>query len=67
MKQFIKLLFNLNTGYFINTYNYYHNGILEEGYVICKGYILFGISGYDKVEFHYDLYLAKERLKRLTQ
>ena len=59
----IRKFFNLNTGYFINTHNYFYNGILEEGYIICKGYILFGLFGFDRIEIHTNKEEAEERLK----
>ena len=56
----IKKFFNLNTGYFIKIHNYYYNGILENGHIICKGYILFGLFGYDRIEIHIDKKEAEE-------
>lgn len=49
MKKLIKKLFNLNTGYFLNTHPYYYKGEKEIGYSLCRGYIMFGIPGYKRI------------------
>lgn len=54
MKNIFKKLFNLNTGYFINEVSYFYEGRTYIGYVLCKGYVLFGIPGYDKIDCFVD-------------
>ena len=50
----MKKLFNSNTGYFLKTHTYYYNGNLEIGYILCKGYRMFGIAGYSRLNVFVD-------------
>ena len=45
----MKKLFNLNTGYFLNPHTYYYKGEEEIGYILCRGYVMFGIPGYKRI------------------
>ena len=53
MKWF-KTLFNTNTGYFIDKLVYYYEGEPYLGYILCQGYVLFVIPGYDRVGIYCD-------------
>jgi hypothetical protein len=50
----LKKLFNSNTGYFLNTQTYYYKGNFEIGYILCKGYKIFGIHGYRRLNVFVD-------------
>ena len=50
----MKRLFNFNTGYFLKERIYHYDGKPCIGYILCKGYILFGLSGYDKIDVYVD-------------
>lgn len=67
MKNLFKKLFNTNTGYFIKSVFYYYNGENHIGYIICKGYIMFGIPGYDRIEILIDKTEAETKLKKLIE
>jgi hypothetical protein len=54
VRQMLKKIFNTNTGYFIKEVTYYFEGNYEIGYVLCKGYLMFGIPGYDVVRVYTD-------------
>ena len=58
----IKKLFNSNTGYFINTLTYFYKGKVEIGYILCKGYIMFGITGYSRLNVFVDKSEAESAL-----
>jgi hypothetical protein len=45
----IKKLFNSNTGYFLNSHTYYYKEKEEIGYILCRGYVMFGIPGYKRI------------------
>jgi hypothetical protein len=60
-----KKIFNFNTGYFINETLYWYNGKLEIGYVLCKGYILFGLFGYDRINVFVDKTEANNALNQI--
>jgi hypothetical protein len=47
----INKFFNLNTGYFIQEITYPYEGKLYIGYMICKGYVIFCIPGYDVIKY----------------
>jgi len=49
MRKIIKKLFNTNTGYFLESIPYYYEGEQYIGYVVRRGYIMFGIPGHTKV------------------
>lgn len=63
---FFKKIFNLNTGYFIKKLPYEYENKYYIGYMICKGYIIFGISGYDVINDGYccDIGTLTERLEQ---
>ena len=65
LKTLLGKLFNTNTGYWIETRLYQYNGKVEIGYVIYKGFVMFGISGKDKVNVYVDLKEAKETLEKV--
>lgn len=65
MKKFIKGLFNTNTGYFINTISYYYECKYYTGYILCKGFIIFGIPGYDRIEIFLNKNDAETSLNNL--
>jgi hypothetical protein len=50
----LKKIFNTNTGYFIKKVTYDFRGNYEIGYVLCKGYVIFGIPGYDVIGVYTD-------------
>ena len=54
IKSLFKKVFNTNTGYFIKEVSYFYEGKPEVGYVLCKGYIMFGIPGYDRIGVYID-------------
>ena len=54
VRQMLKKIFNTNTGYFIKEVTYDFRGNYEVGYVLCKGYLMFGIPGYDVVRVYTD-------------
>lgn len=54
MKKLFKSLFNLNTGFFIKECLYTASGRPHVGYVLCKGFKLFGIRGYDRIDVFID-------------
>ena len=56
IKKLFNKIFNTNTGYFIRSHVYKYNGTRQIGYILCKGYIMFGIPGYDRIE----IYLTRE-------
>jgi len=56
----LKKIFNTNTGYFIKRVPYQSEGRHYIGYVLCRGYIMFGIPGYDKIEVYTDKTEAEE-------
>jgi hypothetical protein len=62
----LKKLFNSNTGYFIKEHPYWWDNKLEMGYILCKGFILFGISGYDRVNVFVDKTEAYNALNQLN-
>ena len=51
MKKLFSKIFNLNTGTFIKELVYYYEGKAYVGYIVCRGYILFGLFGYDRLEY----------------
>lgn len=61
----LKKLFNSNTGYFINTHHYRYNCKNEVGYIVCQGYRMFGIFGFDRLEVFTDKKEAENYLKSL--
>lgn len=58
----MKNLFNTNTGYFLKTQVYYFNGNAYLGYILCNGYIMFGIKGYTRISAHIDKEEATNKL-----
>lgn len=65
IKSLFKKVFNTNTGYFIQTHLYFYGGKPAVGYVLCKGYIMFGIPGYDRIGVFVDKAEAKEAKVKL--
>jgi len=57
----LKWLFNTNIGYFILEHKYQYNGIDYKGYILCRGYRMFGLFGYDKLVIATD----EEELKQI--
>ena len=45
----LKKIFNLNTGYFVNNVTFDYEGKPTLGFELCRGYIMFGVYGYDKL------------------
>lgn len=60
MKRLLKKIFNTNTGYFLKPVPYFYDGEWHMGYILCKGYIMFGLSGYDVISH----YINKETAER---
>ena len=56
LKKLSEFLLNTNTGYFIKEHLYYWEGTLKIGFVLCKGYSILGIPGWDRV----GVFLTKE-------
>jgi len=54
VREMFKKIFNTNTGYFIKPHVYRYSETQEIGYILCKGYIMFGIPGYDRIEIYLD-------------
>ena len=65
VRQMLKKIFNTNTGYFIKTVVYFYREDSKIGYVLCKGYLMFGIPGYDVVEIYIDETKAREAQAKL--
>lgn len=65
MKRLFKKLFNFNTGLFINEVTYFHSpdATYYTGYVVCQGFVLFGIPGYDRVGHFVDKEDAVEHME----
>jgi hypothetical protein len=63
----LKKLFNTNTGYFLNTLTYFYNGKVETGYILCKGYIMFGIPGYSRLNVFVDKNEAEAALNTFVK
>ena len=61
-KSTLRKLFNTNTGYFLKSVLYFYNGNAEIGFILCKGFILFGISGYDRINYFVDKKDAEKEL-----
>lgn len=66
MKKFFKKIFNTNTGYYLIERVYEYNCKIYIGYVLCQGYIMFGIPGYKRLGIFVDKSEADEALKFLT-
>lgn len=49
LKELFEKAFNTNTGYFIKKVIYWYQGRSEVGYVLCRGFVMFGIPGYDRL------------------
>ena len=64
VRKIFKKIFNTNTGYFIKEISFPYKGIRAVGYVLCKGYIMFGIPGYDRIGVYLD---KQEALQRFDQ
>lgn len=62
----MKKLFNFNTGYFLKEHIYYYEGKPYVGYVLCRGYIMFGISGHTKIDTYTNKKEAVDSLLSLT-
>ncbi len=65
LKGIIRSLFNLNTGYFIKPVTYFYNGEYNVGYILCKGYKIFGVTGYDRIDTFIDCKEAQDALNKL--
>jgi hypothetical protein len=65
VRKMFKKIFNTNTGYFIKTIVYFYKENSSIGYVLCKGYLMFGIPGYDVVNIYTDEAEAKEAQAKL--
>ena len=63
----LKKLFNTNTGYFIKNQTYSYEGKVEIGYILCKGYIMFGIPGYDRLNVFVDKNEAEATLNTFVK
>ncbi len=66
MKQIWKKFFNPNVGYYLKQVYYQYNDERCVGYVICRGFIFFGLFGYDKIECCVDMREVNETLSRLN-
>ena len=58
--------FNLNTGYFIKSRLYEYNNDFCIGYLICRGYSIFYIPGYDVIAYCCDKDTLIRNLKQLN-
>lgn len=56
LKKLLESLFNSNTGYFIKEHLYCWEGELKIAFVLCRGYAILGIPGWDRV----GVFLTKE-------
>ncbi len=65
MKKLFKFLFNTDGGYFLKEVFYDYKGRTELGFIICKGYRMFGIFGYDKIAACGNIDDVNETVKRL--
>lgn len=65
VRKIFKNIFNSNTGYFIKEISYSYKGIHAVGYVLCKGYIMFGIPGYDRIGVYLDKQEALQRFDKI--
>ena len=65
IKSLFEKVFNTNTGYFIKEVSYFYKGVNAVGFILCKGYIMFGIPGYDRVGVFVDKAEAKEAKAKL--
>jgi hypothetical protein len=63
----LKKIFNANTGYFIKNHTYYYDGKPHVGYIVCRGYVMFGITGYDKVDIFVEKNEADEFINKLDK
>ena len=59
----IKKIFNLNTGMFVNQRLYTYNGKPHIGFELCQGFVLFGIPGYDRLYICHDKETLDETLE----
>lgn len=66
MKKLFKFLFNTNTGYFIQKVPFEYEGNIEFGYIVCRGYKVFGIFGYDRIAYCHDRETLINSLKNLN-
>ena len=65
MKKLFRFIFNPNAGYFIYTHPYTYQGELCTGYVVCQRFVVFGIPGYDRLEYFFDKEMALGYKKNL--
>jgi hypothetical protein len=63
MEKILERIFNTNKDYFIKSVVYEYEGKSEIGYVLCKGYILFGIKGYKRIGYFVEKNEADAKLK----
>jgi hypothetical protein len=67
IKKFFKKIFNSNTGYFIESITYVYNDRIEIGYVLYRGYIMFGISGHTRINVYVNKIDAESDMKKLSE
>ena len=67
MNNLIKKLFNLNTGYFLNPHIYYYKGEQRVGYILCKGYSVLSIPGFERLSIFTDKLEAESVLLTFKQ
>lgn len=65
IKASLKVLFNPNTGYFLNEHGYYYEGRRYKGWVLCRGYRFLGINGFKWLDFFLELNDAQNALKSI--
>ena len=61
-KRLFNLVFNTDMGYKAIQYPYEYDGKRYIGYVLIKPYIIFGISGYDRINHFTDITSLNEFL-----
>lgn len=61
----LRRIFNSNTGYFLNHHTYHYKGEEEIGYILCRGYVMFGIPGYKKLSIFTNKSEAEATLLKL--
>ena len=65
LKRIGRIFFDFNTGYFLKSVTYYYNGEYHVGYILCRGWKIFGIHGYDRIKVFIDRIQAKDELNKL--
>lgn len=67
LKKILNFFFNPNTGYYLNPVPYEYKGESCMGYVLCKGYVILGIPGYERIDIFPDREEAEEALAKINQ